>query len=71
MVRSRWRGKNDVCVFDARHEINPNPETRVGLAGIVSTDFRRTEADRKPARKNVTREIMGDPLPGRTPWAAK
>ena len=33
--------------------------------------FRRTDRDRRPARKVMTPVLMGDPEPGRTPWARR
>lgn len=48
-----------------------NPELALGLhVGSGSFHAHRTDSDRRPPSKVVTRDVMGDPKPGRTPWAA-
>lgn len=61
----------DVPVVD-RGRAPMNPEMVLGLqVGSGSFSAHRTDADRKPPKKVVTRDILGDPKPGRTPWAAE
>lgn len=52
-------------VFDAREREASrelfDPMTKAG-------EIRRTPADRLPARRNVTAQLMGDPPPGRFAW---
>ena len=58
--------RKEVPVFD-RH-----PSTagfKAATTGVV--EFRRTDADRAAPKKSMTRKLMGDPMPGRTPWAAE
>ena len=59
-------GRKDPAVFD-RWAQAPGYETR----GQHTIEFRRTDADRAAPKKSMTRKLLGDPMPGRTPWAAE
>lgn len=61
------RQHRDVPVFD-KGRLLP---TETSGASVYPPNFHRTDSDRRPPKKVVTREVMGDPMPGRTPWAAK
>ena len=55
--------QRDIPIFDRAKMLGTRS------SGLFNVEFRRTEADRRPAAKSVTRKLMGDPAPGRTPWA--
>ncbi len=61
--RQRSGALRDPPVFDRGHGYEGKSR------GLHVVEFKRTEADRRPAAKSVTRKLMGDPAPGRTPWA--
>jgi len=56
--------RSEVPILDKLTRL-PNGESR----GQYSIEFSRNDNDRATPKKSVTRLLMGDPKPGRTPWA--
>lgn len=65
------RAKYDIPVID-RGKFECFGDQAAGLNPMAANAarFHRTDSDRKSPSKVVTRDILGDPKPGRTPWAA-